>query len=366
MNAAAQVPPVAARFPPVAALVRAWPPAGLRVSAPLLARPNTGSVLILAVWALFFLGALAVAVGSYVSANLSLAGGLSKDLVGTHLARAGIEMAIAEVACDTNGWDGFTESWADRKMLETVRLPSGEFSVSHTVVSEFDGISTNFGLIDEESKVNITRARPAVIEALIKVVSDEHGSDAKSISECIVDWSDTNNKVLTDGAESSYYEALSDPYPCHNGDFDSIDELLLVKGMTQELLEKLRPHVTVFGMGFVNINTASRAVLMALAQAGSQAHDKGAQHSVVERLLRYRKSGGTFESRADVSDWRSAEGLSSLESAVFGAMARDLDVRSSCFGGEATGWSGERRGPGTRIAFVYDRRLQAKVYWYEF
>ena len=101
-----------------------------------------GSVLILSVWALFFLGALALAVGSYVSANLSLAGGLSKDLAGSHLARAGIERAIAELACDTNQWDAFTENWADPELFEQSSLPSGEFSVSHRTVSGSGTVST--------------------------------------------------------------------------------------------------------------------------------------------------------------------------------------------------------------------------------
>ncbi|MDP6491790.1 MAG: hypothetical protein QGG69_08500, partial [Kiritimatiellia bacterium] len=58
-----------------------------------LQRRRSGSVLILALWVLFFLAALALAVGAHVSAALTLAGFMRQDVRGYHLARAGVTHA---------------------------------------------------------------------------------------------------------------------------------------------------------------------------------------------------------------------------------------------------------------------------------
>jgi type II secretory pathway component PulK len=50
--------------------------------------------------------------------------------------------------------------------------------------------------------------------------------------------------------------------------FERIDELFLVKGMTRETYDALRPYVTVYGDGRVNINTTSRKILMAFGLDG--------------------------------------------------------------------------------------------------
>jgi hypothetical protein len=56
------------------------------------------------------------------------------------------------------------------------------------------------------------------------------------IADSIIDWRDTDEQVSATGAESEYYQSLQPPYQCKNGPFETVEELLLVKGMTPELL----------------------------------------------------------------------------------------------------------------------------------
>src|SRR5262249_50104764 len=56
------------------------------------------------------------------------------------------------------------------------------------------------------------------------------------IAWSIVDWIDPNDDPSAGGAEDSYYATRTPPYHCKNGPLDSIDELLLVKGITPTLL----------------------------------------------------------------------------------------------------------------------------------
>jgi type II secretory pathway component PulK len=100
------------------------------------------------------------------------------------------------------------------------------------------------------------------------------------------------------GVEDDYYLSRPTPYRAKNGDFETIDELLLVKGMTPEILygnivnmprraeletrlpweRELQPgeslgiarYVSLHSSGQVNVNTASPEVLMALGLTAAE------------------------------------------------------------------------------------------------
>ncbi|MBU2623518.1 MAG: type II secretion system minor pseudopilin GspK [Proteobacteria bacterium] len=70
-----------------------------------------------------------------------------------------------------------------------------------------------------------------------------------------------------------------------NDYLDSTDELLLVKGIDSQAYDKLSPLVTVYGIeqvysNLININTASRAVIMSL--------DDNITEALAERVIKYR------------------------------------------------------------------------------
>ena len=52
----------------------------------------------------------------------------------------------------------------------------------------------------------------------------------------IVDWRSPTNVVLPGGAEASYYESLQPPYEPRNSACETVRELLMVKGVTPQLL----------------------------------------------------------------------------------------------------------------------------------
>lgn len=93
-------------------------------------------------------------------------------------------------------------------------------------------------IIDTASRLNINTASAAQIAALPGI------SDDPSIAAAIVDWRDADDNVSTvttsagsfTGAESDYYQSLNPPYYAKNAPFDTVDELLLVRGITPTLL----------------------------------------------------------------------------------------------------------------------------------
>ncbi|MCF8055897.1 MAG: general secretion pathway protein GspK [Desulfocapsa sp.] len=98
--------------------------------------------------------------------------------------------------------------------------------------------------------------------------------DARGIIDSLIDWIDSGDADGEEeyGAEDSYYQSLDPPYSCKNGPIESIEELLLVKGFSRELLygteetPPLAPLLTALGNdGRININTAGPSLLQALA-----------------------------------------------------------------------------------------------------
>jgi general secretion pathway protein K len=109
-----------------------------------------------------------------------------------------------------------------------------------------------------------------------------------SLAEAVVDWLDNDDSPRVGGAESSYYEALPYPYKAKNDLFDTVEELRLVRGFTQEIFEKVRPFVTVTSSGKVNLNTAPKEVLMALSAGEIAAGGGEIDASAAEQLIAYR------------------------------------------------------------------------------
>ena len=56
------------------------------------------------------------------------------------------------------------------------------------------------------------------------------------VADAILDWIDADDNPRPNGAESQYYLGLPLPYVPRNGPPVTIDELLLVRGVTPELL----------------------------------------------------------------------------------------------------------------------------------
>ena len=86
-----------------------------------------------------------------------------------------------------------------------------------------------------------------------------------TLTDAVIDWMDANSDRLPGGAEDVDYLALPHPYRAANQPLTSVDELRLVRGFTPDIVEKLRPYVTVLPEATsININTAVDKVMAAL------------------------------------------------------------------------------------------------------
>lgn len=325
-----------------------------------------GSALILALWTLFFLAVLALAVGSHVSANLELARGLRDGTLTRMAAKAGIEEAILVTCADSNEWDDMTEPWCSND--ETFRnAPAGaeRFTVFHAFSPPSGGGATNYGVADEERRIHLNRANRSLLQSLAEIAGVLDPETAESLADSIIDWRDTDDHPLTGGAEKDYYAGLAEPYACHDADFQLERELLLVKGMTAELFRKLEPCVTVFGSGKVNVNTADAVVLECVAH--SRGGDESTRRSLIRKIGEFRRTGNVFDEpggRIGIK-LNGVVGLTGEEAGLLNGMSGLLTVRSTCFRGTAAGVVRNSETPGTLIDFVFDRGTRRKLYWHE-
>ena len=56
------------------------------------------------------------------------------------------------------------------------------------------------------------------------------------LAASIIDWRDEDSEISPGGAEDEYYLLLSEPYNCKNSELETVDEILLIKGASEELL----------------------------------------------------------------------------------------------------------------------------------
>lgn len=95
-----------------------------------------------------------------------------------------------------------------------------------------------FGLIDESTRLNLNvlpkldEAQPGSGTQLLMALPEM----TQDTAEAILDWIDTDDDVRDMGAESGYYTSQEPPYMAKNGPLSSVEELLLVRGVTPELL----------------------------------------------------------------------------------------------------------------------------------
>ncbi len=113
------------------------------------------------------------------------------------------------------------------------------FSVLVPNIDDTGNLSgVRYGLEDESARLNIN----ALVE--IDKLQENAGSDllmglpgmTEDVADAILDWMDSDDEPREYGVESDYYQGLSPPYNAKNGPLDTVEELLLVRGVTPQLL----------------------------------------------------------------------------------------------------------------------------------
>jgi general secretion pathway protein K len=88
--------------------------------------------------------------------------------------------------------------------------------------------------MSESGKMNINMISETTLRKVIGNLGLE-GEKRDVVVDSILDWRDPDDLYRINGAENDYYQSLKEPYRSKNGNLDSIEELLLIRGVTPEL-----------------------------------------------------------------------------------------------------------------------------------
>jgi len=225
-----------------------------------------GIALLLVLWVLTILMIVVLAF-SYMTKTETLATVSFKEGVEERfLAEAGIERGIMELF------------FRNRYKGQPIALEGGEvWRTDGTIYTDQIGDGKyRARIMDEGGRLNINLIPDAALTVLLKNLLLNLGVEegqADTIVDSVLDWRDADDLVRLHGAETPYYMSLPAPYKAKDGPFDTLEELILVKGITPEILygdaerKGLIDFITIFpstGNKTINLNAAPKEVLMAV------------------------------------------------------------------------------------------------------
>lgn len=210
-----------------------------------------GIILPITLLILMLLGVLAASSSFYVYADLSSTQSMAHRLQTRLAAEAGLQKVMLLLRTERNNMDAWHHNpeelhriivWSDEGGLEALGtnlefedgLPAYRFSIVADDPLD-DEKQIRFGITDESTKVNINVASKGQLALLIQRFTTEE-MILSELVDALVDWRDADDNPGAFGAESEYYSQLEPPYAVKNAPFDTVEELLLVRGFTGQLL----------------------------------------------------------------------------------------------------------------------------------
>ena len=188
-------------------------------------QPTTdkGFALLLVLWSMALLSLLAAQVTGAGRAETRLAAAL----------RQGAQLqAAADGATYETVWhmlDGGGDYWPPGAMTRAVDEPTGPVSVT---------------VVDERGKLDVNQSPPALLQALFTTLGADR-STAQTVSNAIADWR-SQQSAGTDAASPlvPQYRADGRSWGPAGEEFQRLDELPLVLGMSPELYQASLPYLT--------------------------------------------------------------------------------------------------------------------------
>jgi len=177
-------------------------------------------------------------------------------------------------------------------------LPTGKFEVD--IVDEDAKIDVNLGASNDIAHIRLAKELmglmgPPQYDPLFQQ-RDVNGNynDRLAICAAIIDWADVDETAMncdtqsqqapiSAGVEDAYYQLLPvKPYRRKNAPYDSLEELHMVRGVTEDFWstfvdpDPTKPEkrvMTVWGQGAVNVNSANAQTLLGVVCSGAPTAD---------------------------------------------------------------------------------------------
>ena len=193
---------------------------------------RNGSILIGLLWSVALLSLVVIGVLHTARIDLLVGKNYGDRIQARYLALAGVEKAKAllyQNARDRSrsNKNHSGELYDEPQQFRDISLGRGVFQVFRRGRQD-EGGGVIYGVSDEESRLNVNSADTNQLMKLDGMTSD--------IAAAIVDWRNSGNNLTPGGAGPDYYSSLQPPYLPRNASFETVRELLMVRGVTADLL----------------------------------------------------------------------------------------------------------------------------------
>jgi len=202
-----------------------------------------------------------------------------EDTIAYYEAVAGFEDALVYLSGDRDAGIDFLDVEGGL-MLEEDAEPFES-------LREIDGFGTvEVTISDESSRIDLNAASRGALQTLL-VRSGLEEPEAAEIADAILDWRDPDSDQRNDGAEDDDYEG--DGYEAKDGPFSTVEELLLVRGMDEDILygnperelSGIYDQLSVCRGGGINVNTVTVSTMEAL----------GMDYACIDQVTRLQQAG---------------------------------------------------------------------------
>ncbi len=165
--------------------------------------------------------------------------------------------------------------------LRSLPLSGDEFSLGKSRIT----------LVDTAGRFSLAGLDTAILKRLV-IMHGGQPDQAARVADSYRDWVDQDDFKRLNGAEAYYYQTMPGQgyRPRNSRDLQAVEELRLLRGMDNQLFDKLRNALVSFGGGTFNLNSASVETLSAKLDISQRQ---------AEQLVVLRKSQGRV-SRANL------------------------------------------------------------------
>ncbi len=258
-----------------------------------------GVALILVISSISMLAIMMVEFTFNSQVNLRIAKNFQNALKAQALAKSGIYFSLLELKVYKSLKEnpmvrqipGFQESMLDQiwqfgfiyPPLATKKATFGKEKAleEFTQKSKIEG-KIHVTIQDEGSKINLNdleniQYRASLIQQLDSIFEHKKSTDEEFLQKYkdlqftdlinnIVDWIDKDTGRVGGGDEDSAYSRLPTPYRSKNAPMDTVSELGLIEGFSDDtIFNLLLPYVTVYPTEGVNVNTADIIMLLTIS-----------------------------------------------------------------------------------------------------
>ncbi|MBP7866399.1 MAG: general secretion pathway protein GspK [Acidobacteria bacterium] len=232
-----------------------------------------GSILVVMLWMLMVVSVLCISFSKTMRVEAQTSANTLLITKCHYLAQAGVAETIYKLIVYTLETSDRLFNPQQQAEIEPLDIEKGKV-ILHTDLGDAETDIT-----DENGKIHLNYADKELLMSLLLSLGVAE-QKADMISDCILDWRDPDDDHHLNGAETPEYQAMGRNYRVKNAEFETVEELLLVKGINKNLfygryvrgqggkpayMYGLNSCLTVYGTpAGINVNSAPLPVLIAL------------------------------------------------------------------------------------------------------